>query len=192
MRHVVLASASPRRLELLLQLGLDVDVAPADIDEAVWPAEDPVAYVLRLAAEKGAVVAPRHPQRLVIAADTTVDLDGAILGKPADHVEATAMLRSLSDRDHIVHTGVSVWIGGVAATGSVSTTVRFADLSDRDIAWYVATGEPFGKAGAYAIQGAGGALVESVVGSVSNVVGLPLALVVALARSVGVELLGNP
>src|SRR5690606_19281499 len=134
--------------------------------------EDPVAYVRRLAAAKAGAV-ERRPGEIVVAADTTVVLDGEILGKPDDHGHARRLLRRLAGRTHEVVTGVSV-AGRRLSTEVVTTTVRFAPMTDEDIAWYVATGEPEGKAGAYAIQGAGGMFVEAVEGSVSNVVGLPL------------------
>jgi septum formation protein len=185
--RVVLGSASPRRRDLLAQLGLDIDIRPADIDETERPGEDPVAYVRRLAIEKAAAV-PAAPDELVIAADTTVDLDGRILAKPADDDEVRSMLRSLSARTHRVHTGVTLRLGDAAATDVATTFVTFTPITAGALEWYLATGEPFGKAGAYAIQGAGGVFVSSVQGSVSNVVGLPLTTVVALARRLGVEL----
>jgi septum formation protein len=190
MTRVVLASASPRRLELLLPLGLDLVVRPADIDEAVLPDEDPVTYVRRLSIEKAAVVAADSgDDDLIIAADTTVDVDGRILGKPTDAADAAEMIRSLSARTHRVHTGVTVRFGSAAATAVESTSVIFTAVSDAALQWYVGTGEPFDKAGAYAIQGAGGVFVASVDGSVSNVVGLPLAVVVQLASELGIDLL---
>lgn len=189
--HVVLASASPRRRELLAQLGLDFTVRPADIDESVHPGEDPVAYVHRLSVEKAtAVHEALEPHALVIAADTTVDLDGRILGKPADRDEASAMLRDLAARTHRVHTGVTVAFGDDQATEVTTTLVTFTPIDDGALSWYLDTEEPFDKAGAYAIQGAGGVFVDSVSGSVSNVVGLPLATVVSLARRLGIELVG--
>lgn len=188
MRRVVLASASPRRLELLAPLGLDVIVRPADIDESVRGSEDPIAYVHRLSIEKAAAVAAADDD-LVIAADTTVDLDGLILAKPLDADDARAMIGSLAGRTHRVHTGVTVRVGAVAVTAVETTAVTFAAISQAALDWYVATGEPFDKAGGYAIQGAGGVFVAAVDGSVSNVVGLPLTTVVQLARSVGVDLL---
>lgn len=197
--RVVLASASPRRRALLEQLGVDLEVRPADIDESERPGEDPVAYVRRLSIAKAAVVVSAVVSSgvvssgaagpLVIAADTTVDLDGRILGKPSDTAEAREMLRALSARTHRVHTGVTVCAGDVVATDVVTTFVTFTPVTDSALEWYLATGEPFDKAGAYAIQGAGGVFVASVKGSVSNVVGLPLTTVVALARSLGRELL---
>jgi septum formation protein len=185
--RVVLGSASPRRRDLLAQLGLDIDIRPAAIDEIERPGEDPVAYVRRLAIEKAAAVSAA-PDELVIAADTTVDLDGRILAKPADDDEVRSMLRSLSARTHRVHTGVTLRLGDAEATDVATTFVTFTPITAGALEWYLATGEPFGKAGAYAIQGAGGVFVSSVKGSVSNVVGLPLTTVVALARRLGVEL----
>jgi septum formation protein len=189
MSAVVLASASPRRLQLLASLGLEVTVCPADIDETPRSHEPATDYVRRLAAEKCAAV-EAGAAAVVIAADTTVAVDGEILGKPVDAAEAVAMLQALSGREHQVHTGVTVRRGERQATTVATTVVRFVSLSDEVIAWYVATGEPFDKAGAYAIQGSGAVLVESVTGNVSNVVGLPLSVVVELAASIGIDLLG--
>lgn len=190
--RVVLGSASPRRRQLLEQLGVAPEVVPADLDESVRDGEDPVDYVRRLSVEKADAVRVlvRDPDALVIAADTTVDLDGRILGKPEDRADAAAMLRGLSARTHRVHTGVTVSIGERRATEVVTTLVTFTPVTDAALAWYLDSGEPFDKAGAYAIQGAGGVFVDSVRGSVSNVVGLPLTAVVALARGLGVDLVG--
>lgn len=162
------------------------DVIPADIDESVRPGEDPVAYVRRLSIEKAAGV-PVGSACMVIAADTTVDLDGRILGKPADAAEARVMLRELSARTHRVHTGVTVQFDGCCVTDVVTTLVTFTTISEHALAWYLRTGEPFDKAGGYGLQGAGGAFVESVTGSVSNVIGLPLSTMLALTRSLGTE-----
>jgi septum formation protein len=137
---LVLASGSPRRRELLARLGVRFTVVPADVDETPRAGEDPLAYVQRLAAEKAASVPDRG--EVVLAADTTVVLEGTILGKPTDAGEATAMLRALSGRAHLVHTGVTVRRGRRSAAASATTLVRFADLTPDDIAWYVATGEP--------------------------------------------------
>jgi septum formation protein len=186
---VVLASASPRRLDLLERLGVDVVVDPADVDETLRAGEPAVAYVRRLAAAKVARVAARHADdQLVVGADTTVELDGRVLGKPDDAAHAAAMLRDLSGRTHRVHTGVAVRHRGRTLDDVVTSLVRFEPLSPATIAWYVATGEPLDKAGAYAVQGVGAVLVAEVRGSVSNVVGLPLATVVGLARRHGVAL----
>ena len=182
----MLASASPRRRQLLEQLGLTFSVHPADIDESVRPGEAPAAYVARLAAEKAAAVAVAvaGPGLVVLAADTTVDLEGEIFGKPGDGLEAAAMLRRLSGRTHLVHTGVAV----NAEVFVVRSEVRLIELTERAIEWYVGTGEPLDKAGAYAIQGAGGAFVAAINGSFSGVVGLPLVETLAALRRAGVAL----
>ena len=186
---ILLASGSPRRRELLEQLGLRFAVAAPDVDETPLPGEAPVAYVQRLAVEKAhAVVAAAD--MLVIAADTTVDLGGDILAKPVDAADASAMLHRLSARTHRVHTGVAVRLGDRTVAETITSLVTFTPLSAELIAWYVATGEPLDKAGAYAVQGAGGAFVQRVQGSVSNVIGLPLHTVVRLAGEMGVALLG--
>jgi septum formation protein len=188
MTPVVLASGSPRRHELLTQIGVDFTVRVPDIDETPRPDEGAVAYVRRLAVAKAAAVAAA-PGELVIAADTTVELGGQILGKPGDEREAAMMLRRLSARTHRVHTGVAMRRDDVEIAEVCTTLVTFVDLDEPIIHWYVATGEPLDKAGAYAVQGAGGALVKIVRGSVSNVIGLPLHLVVALAARCDVCLL---
>jgi septum formation protein len=190
--RLVLASASPRRSELLHSAGLQFDIVPADIDESTLPGEAPTDYVARLSNEKAHVVAERlGGGSIVIAADTTVDVDGRILEKPIDEPDARRMLRLLSGRTHLVHTGVTVswspetWAGGTT-TCVVETAVRFVALTDRAIDWYLATGEHAGKAGAYGIQGAAGAFVDRIDGSVTNVIGLPLAETLALlAATVG-------
>ena len=182
----MLASASPRRSELLRTVGLEFDVTPAEIEESVRPGEAPSDYVARLSREKAAAVAERiDGGAVIVAADTTVDVDGRILEKPVDGDDARRMLRLLSGREHLVHTGVTVsWFPETRAGGTktcvVETVVRFVELTDRAIDWYLSTGEHAGKAGAYGIQGAAGALVERVDGSVTNVVGLPLAETLAL------------
>jgi len=191
--HIILASASPRRRDLLAQLGIHPVIEPADIDESVLEGDEPVAYVRRLSIAKAAAVRPdADDTTLVIAADTTVDLDGRILGKPADPGEARAMLRALSARTHRVHTGVTVRRGPHQATDVATTLVTFTPITDAALEWYLATGESYDKAGAYAMQGAAGVFVAAVKGSVSNVVGLPLTTVVELARAVGVELITSP
>lgn len=187
--QLVLASASPRRRELLEQLGLTFTIVVPDIDESTRPGEAPAPYVHRLAVEKVHAM-PATSQQLVIAADTTVDLGGRILGKPADHAEAEAMLRSLSARTHRVHTGVALRLGDRTVSDVSTSLVTFASLDETIIEWYLATGEPFDKAGGYAIQGAGSVLVQRVRGSVSGIVGLPLHVVRRLASDLGVTLLG--
>ncbi|HQZ36432.1 MAG TPA: Maf family protein [Ilumatobacteraceae bacterium] len=186
---VVLASASPRRHELLTQLGVQFTVAHPDIDETPCAREAPVAYVRRLAVEKAHTVAAAAGS-LVIAADTTVDLGGDILGKPDDDDEARSMLRRLSGRTHRVHTGIALRLGDRTVAETVTSLVTFSPLTDEMIEWYVASGEPAGKAGAYAIQGAGGVFVERVRGSVSNIIGLPLHTLLRLSTDLDVKLLG--
>jgi septum formation protein len=182
--RLVLASQSPRRRELLAQLGLELEVRPAHADESVLDGEPPRDYVLRVAREKARAV----PGDLVLAADTAVVLDGEVLGKPAGADDARRMLRALSGTVHEVLTAVCVRRAlppPAELDAVVATRVRFAPLSDREIEWYVATGEPLDKAGAYAIQGSGGAFVLGVDGSVSNVVGLPLAETMDLLARAG-------
>ena len=184
--RLVLASQSPRRRELLEQLGLVLEVRPAHADEEVHPGEAAGDYVLRVARDKARAV----PGESVLAADTAVVLRGEVLGKPRDAADARRMLSALSGTAHEVLTGVCVRRPAVRieASAVVSSTVRFAKLSPEQIAWYVETREPLDKAGAYAIQGAGGAFVIGVEGSVSNVVGLPLAETADLLRRAGFPL----
>jgi len=182
--RLVLASGSPRRRLLLETIGLRFAAVAPDIDETPRPDEDPQGYVERLAREKAeAVIA--SPDDLVVAADTTVAFAGEILGKPLDAADARRMLLLLSDQTHEVHTGVAVRTGGRTATRVVTTFVTMVTMAEADIAWYVGTGEPLDKAGAYALQGAGGLLVRSVEGSSSNVVGLPLAELAELLAATG-------
>ncbi len=190
MSRVVLASASPRRHELLARIGIEFTVREPDIDESPLEGETPIAYVTRLALAKASVMST-SPDELVIAADTTVDVDSQILGKPVDDREAMSMLRRLSGRTHRVHTGVAVCRNGVELVEACTTLVNFVVLDEAMIQWYMSTGEPTGKAGAYALQGAGAVLVSGVEGSVSNVIGLPMHVVVQLAARCGVELLGS-
>lgn len=190
MTTIVLASSSARRHELLDQIGVPFTVRIPDVDESPLSDEEPAAYVRRLAFAKAAAVEAGDDE-LVIAADTTVELGGEIFAKPADADDATEMLRRLSARTHRVHTGVAVRRDGVEHAEVCTTLVTFVPLDETTIEWYVKTGEPMGKAGAYALQGAGGALVRLVRGSVSNVIGLPLHLVIELAERCGVTLVGN-
>lgn len=173
-QRIVLASRSPRRIELLKRLGVEADVVPADIDETPHANENPVAYVERLARAKATAVHERTNAEVVLAADTTVDVDGIILGQPTDQHDMRRMLRLLSARTHRVHTGVAVITPAGIASQVVTSLVTFHPVTDETLEWYIATGEPEGKAGSYAIQGLGGTLVEGVRGSMSNVVGLPL------------------
>ena len=192
MAELVLASGSPRRRAMLADLDVDFVVVPADVDESIMPGESAIDYVMRVANVKAQTVSSVHPSDVVLAADTTVDRDGEILAKPVDANDAIAMLRSLSGRDHLAHTAVCVVRDGSAQTALVSTSVSFRSLSDEEIAWYVGTGEPLDKAGAYAIQGRAAAFVSGISGSVSNVVGLPLAETIELLRSAGVSAAGSP
>ena len=172
---VVLASRSPRRVELLKQLVADFSVVPADIDETPHADEDPVSYVKRLALEKArAVYMVSDSHAIVIGADTTVDLDGHIFGQPVDDNEAREMLRRLSGTTHHVHTGVAVVNALGEAVEVVSSSVTFLDIQPEMLEWYIGTGESAGKAGSYAIQGHGSALVASSSGSMTNIIGLPL------------------
>lgn len=184
---LVLASASPRRRELLSQLDIRFTVSAADIDETPQTGEAAEAYVGRLAREKARVVASRHPGAWVLAADTTVALGAELLGKPRDAEEAQAMLTRLSGRTHDVYTGVAL-AGRHEETLVVRTRVTFRSLSPGEMSWYANSGEPLDKAGAYAIQGKGGFLVAGVEGSPSNVVGLPLGETVALLERAGLLL----
>jgi septum formation protein len=180
---LVLASASPRRRELLERVGVPLEVYPADVDETPLAGEPPAAYVARVARAKADAVG-RRPGQWVLAADTTVTIDGAILGKAATPDEAIAMLRQLEGRVHQVITAFVV-AGDYVRAASVASDVAMIALDDDTMAEYVASGEWRGKAGAYAIQGIGAALVREVRGSVTNVIGLPLVEVLALLRAVG-------
>jgi septum formation protein len=195
--RLVLASRSPRRRELLASVGLHAEIRPGDTDESVHAGESADGYVRRLAREK-ALAVPASEGELVLAADTAVVLGSEILGKPRDAEDARRMLRALSGRTHVVATGVHGLAPGPAGEApreeslAVSSAVRFVTLSDERIDWYVSTGEPLDKAGAYAVQGAGGSLVRGVAGSVTNVVGLPLAETLALLRRLGLALPWEP
>lgn len=186
---LILASASPRRRELLQQAGVAFTVIPSNAAENVLPGEAPPDYALRVAETKAREVAKLHPGSWVIGADTIVVIDTEILGKPRDHSDGQRMLRLLSGRIHAVMTAfVLINRNGQTETRQVvTTTVTFKSLSDAQIQEYLNTGEPFDKAGAYAVQGIGAALVERVEGSYSNVVGLPIDEVMAALRAAGVN-----
>jgi septum formation protein len=183
---LVLASASPRRQELLRNAGISFTVQPADIDESPRPGEAPREYAERLAQEKALAVARQRPPDRVLGADTIVVVEGMILGKPRDAGDAARMLRLLSGRVHLVITGVCIVeaVAGEAAprTASETTLVTMSELSDKEIREYVATGEPMDKAGAYAIQGMASRWIPRIEGDYSNVVGLPVALVYGMLR----------
>ena len=181
---IVLASGSPRRLELLTTLGFEVEVRRPDVDETPRAGEGAEELVQRLAVDKCNAV-PASPSEVVLAADTVVILDGEILGKPDDADHAYMMLSVLSGREHRVVSGFALRQGEHRRVGSVESTVRMRKLTKESITAYIATGEPFDKAGSYGVQGLGGALVEEVRGSYSNVVGLPLTEVLAELVTLG-------
>lgn len=183
--RLVLASASPRRAELLRAAGIEFDVLTANIDESLMPGELPEKYVRRLAEAKALAVAGRAGERPILAADTVVVIGDAVLGKPVDAEDARRMLRMLSGRAHEVMTGVALCVGRGCFVEVPSTTVEFAELTEAEIEWYVASGEPADKAGAYAIQGLASRYVTRVSGSYTNVVGLPVALVYDLCKRAG-------
>jgi septum formation protein len=183
---IVLASRSPRRLELLARIGIEPQVRPADVDESPLPGESPVTTALRLARAKASAVA--RDGEFVLAADTVVALGEQQLGKPEDGDDARRMLRTLSGRTHEVTTGVVLVVDGRPQTQLSTTHVRFRDLTDDEIDWYVATGEGADKAGGYALQGRAAAFVESIHGSHTNVIGLPLDVVIRLLRAAGVAI----
>jgi septum formation protein len=177
---LILASASPRRAQLLKAAGIRFETRAADVDETPLPGELPDAYVQRLAREKAETVARTAPGRVVLGADTTVVVDRRILAKPADPAEARQMLERLAGRPHEVLTGVALAGAGEPAVAVASTAVWFAPMTSEDIAWYVETGEWHDKAGAYGIQGPISRFVARVEGSYTNVVGLPVSLVCGL------------
>jgi len=185
---IILASASPRRQQYLLDMGLDFTVRTAAIDEQPGIDEDPTTFVIRMAREKAAVVRASFPEAWIISGDTIVCLDRKILGKPAHNEDAVGQLMALSGREHCVRTGFCVTHGGrrVEVTRSVTTKVRFATFSEVTARAYVATGESLDKAGAYAIQGKGACLVQSIEGSYSNVVGMPLCELLQVLHEYGV------
>lgn len=172
--RIVLASQSPRRKELLEQVGLEFTVQSADVDETALADEQVDAYVLRVAKAKALAIAEQHPDALVIAADTTVTIDGAILAKPVDYADAVGMWSQLSNRLHQVKTTVVIAYTSLIWHVTVTTDVNFKDLTQDEMFAYWQTGEPQDKAGGYAIQGRAAAWVKSIQGSYSNVVGLPL------------------
>lgn len=190
-RPLILASASPRRADLLRAAGIPFDVRAADIDERVQPGEPATTYVERVSRAKAQAVLDASAGRVVLAADTIVVVDGAIFGKPVNDDDSARMLSALSGRAHEVLTSVCLACpepggGHREAQGLCRTRVEFAPLSAAQIAWYVASGEPAGKAGAYAIQGLASRFVVRIEGSYSNVVGLPVALVVEMCSEAGI------
>jgi len=185
MAPLILASSSPRRRELLGRLGFELVVDAADVDESVRAGESPAEYVGRLALDKASVVAGRHPGAFVLGADTTVTFDGRILGKADDEAEAGAMLRELFGRSHQVVTGFAIVGPGARICERVTTEVDMRVPSADEVRGYLQSGEWRGKAGAYAVQGMAAAFVTAVRGSITNVIGLPLAEVVESLRQCG-------
>lgn len=196
---MILASQSPRRIELMREAGYNIRVIPADIDETPFDGEPPLTLVERLARAKAAAVAAEYaePNELTVAADTIVTFDGKILGKPATEDEARTMLRELSGRTHQVATGVCIVKAGDTAAPHAAESLSFVDVTDvtfyelteEQIERYVASGEPMDKAGAYGIQGRGCVLVEGIDGNYHNVVGLPTCLLAGMLRQVGIDVL---
>lgn len=179
---LVLASSSPRRAEILERAGWPHEIIVAGVDETLFPNEEAAAYVQRLARSKAEAVASRLSAGLVLGADTTVVVANQILGQPADEADARRMLNLLNAKWHEVLTGVAVVrVGGEIRVAYETTRVRFAEMSDNEIDWYISTGEPFGKAGAYGIQGKASLFVEEIEGDYFNIMGLPIRLVYELA-----------
>jgi septum formation protein len=185
--RVVLASASPRRRQLLDLIGIPHEVRPANIDETMRPREAPRRHTERLAREKATKIATRDPDLITIGADTVVVISRKVLGKPRDQAEAVRMLSELSGREHTVITAVAVARGKKLRSAIEEVRVKFRRLRDDEIAAYVATGEPMDKAGAYGIQGYGATIVECIEGDYFAVMGLPLTRLTALMRDLGVR-----
>lgn len=185
--RLVLASSSPRRRAILEGLGLAFDIVNPDVEEVTEKGESAADFVTRMATLKASAALTRD--HVVVAADTVVVLEGQMLGKPVDAHHAQAMLRRIEGRTHDVLTGVTVMDEERQITSLVRSGVKMAAMSERDIAWYVATGEPLDKAGSYALQGIGMAFVEGVTGSVTNVIGLPVRETRALFDTLGMDLL---
>jgi septum formation protein len=184
---LILASTSPRRAEILRAVGWPFEACAPNVDETRGAEEGPANYVKRLARTKAAAVAARRPDGLVLGADTVVVIEGEILGQPRDAEDAKRMLRLLSGNWHEVLTGVALVRGGISGCSIVdheTSRVRFAPLSNEEIAWYVGTGEPNGKAGAYAVQGRAALFIEEIQGDYFNIVGLPVRLAYELALKV--------
>jgi septum formation protein len=183
---LILASASPRRAELLRNAGMSFSVEPACVAERSLPGEDPLAYAQRLARDKACAIFEKHPDSVVLGADTIVVVDEHLLEKPADSHDAARMLRLLSGRVHRVITGVCLIAPGHEQSGAEVTEVRFSKLEDREIMHYIESGEPMDKAGAYAIQGVASRWVERIDGCYFNVVGLPVPRVYRMIRALEV------
>lgn len=186
---LILASASPRRRQLLESIRVPFEVIPSDVPEVRGEGESPEEYVARLSRDKAHAIGSRRPSDWVLAADTTVLLGEQLLEKPVDSADAVRMLNTIAGRTHVVYTGVTLLNleRGYHDTRVAESEVRMLELSPHDIEWYVASGEPLGKAGAYAAQGIGAMFVESIHGSYTNVVGLPLALLFQMLQKAGLD-----
>jgi septum formation protein len=182
--RLVLASASPRRAQLLRMLGLEIETVPADVDETWQAGEEPGAHAERLAGEKALAIAARHPDAVIIGSDTVVAVDGDVLGKPRDTADAVLMLRRLQGREHEVATGIAVWRGELHS-GVERVRVRFRSYDEATARDYAATGEGMDKAGAYGIQGYGATLVEAIAGDYFAVMGLPIVRTMRLLERAG-------
>lgn len=191
--RIILASSSPRRRELLSGIGLAFEVIPSHVPEVHEEGEPPEVYVSRLSRSKAEAIATQHPGAWVIAADTTVILDDELLEKPVDRADAARMLATIAGRTHIVYTGVTLQKlnGDWCETSVAESEVRMLPLTAEDIDWYVETGEPMDKAGSYAVQGVGAMFIDSIHGSYTNVVGLPLATLFQMLRRAGLDPLRN-
>ncbi len=185
----ILASSSPRRRELLASISLDFEVLPSNVPEVHQPGEAPEEYVARLSRDKAQAIAEQHPSRWIIAADTTVLLDDQLLEKPADAADAARMLGTIAGKTHVVYTGLTLQNTdrGHSETRVAESEVRMLPLTPSEIEWYVRTGEPLDKAGAYAVQGIGAMFIDSIHGSYTNVVGLPLATLFQMLRHAGID-----
>jgi septum formation protein len=183
----ILASASPRRSELLKLVGFDFEVIPGNVDESFRPAESPREHLLRLSEEKALCVAHYHPDAWVLGADTIVVVAGELLGKPGSPAEAKEMLEKLSGREHEVFTGFSIvrQDRGIRIREVVGSSLLFREIAGDEMAWYTANEEPYDKAGGYAVQGMGGCFIREIRGSFSNIMGLPLCEVVEALKRVG-------
>ena len=186
--RVILASRSPRRKDILEKLNLSFVIDPPDIDESPIKNESPIIYVQRISAAKADLVAQRHDQQcIVIAADTTVELNGEIFGQPRDLDEARFMIQKLSSKTHQVHTAISVRYNQEIANSVDTASVTMREVTSELLEWYIGTGESIGKAGAYAVQGHGAALVADLSGEIGTVIGLPAGLLIGMLGNLGID-----
>lgn len=187
-RKIVLASRSPRRKDILEKLNWSFVIDPPDIDESPLKDESPINYVQRISAAKADLVARRHDQQcIVIAADTTVELNGEIFGQPRDLDEARLMIQKLSGKTHNVHTAISVRHNLETANAVDTASVTMREVSGELLEWYIGTGESIGKAGAYAVQGHGAAMVADLAGEIDTVIGLPVGLLIGMLGNLGID-----